>query len=90
MAKRPTRRGTRSGVTAIAAGGSHTVALKNDGSVVAWGNNSVTVENGALSRRLSGVTAIAAGQDHTVALNNEYGGRLGTQRLRQTTVPVST
>ena len=55
-----------SGVTAIAAGGSHTVALKNDGTVVAWGYNDkgqTTVPAG-----LSGVTAIAAGGFHTVAL----------------------
>jgi hypothetical protein len=50
----------------IAAGGHHTVALKNDGTVVAWGNNNSgqwTVPSG-----LSGVTQIAAGHRHTVAL----------------------
>jgi alpha-tubulin suppressor-like RCC1 family protein len=42
------------------------VALKSDGTVVAWGSNykgQTTVPSG-----LSGVTAIAAGGDHTVAL----------------------
>jgi hypothetical protein len=61
-----------SGVTAIAAGywigdtGGHTVALKNDGTVVAWGLNSdgqATVPPG-----LSGVTAIAAGGLRSLAL----------------------
>ena len=55
-----------SGVVAIAAGQYHTVALQQDGTVVAWGINSsgqTTVPAG-----LSGVVAIAAGDSHTVAL----------------------
>ncbi|MST01202.1 MAG: hypothetical protein EXS29_07820, partial [Pedosphaera sp.] len=55
-----------SGVVAIAAGGWHTVALKQDGTVVAWGENykgQTTVPAG-----LSGVVAIAAGGAHTVVL----------------------
>ena len=48
-----------SGVAAIAAGEYHSLALKNDGTVVAWGGNGsgqTTVPPG-----LSGVAAIAAG-----------------------------
>ena len=58
-----------SGVTAIAAGEGHTVALKSDSTVVAWGRNGegqTTVPAG-----LSGVTAIAAGAYHTVALKSD-------------------
>jgi len=72
----------QSGVTAIAAGYWRSVALKNDGSVVAWGNNdsgqvtgTPTETNYAIAspvtlegQVLSGVTAIAAGIYHTVAL----------------------
>jgi hypothetical protein len=60
---------TVSAVTAIAAGGYHTVALKQDGTVVAWGNNDygqTTVPPG-----LSGVAAIAAGVYYTLALKRD-------------------
>jgi hypothetical protein len=79
----------QSGVTAIAAGDGHTVALKTNGSVVAWGYNGFGQTNVPVAAQ-SGVTAIAAGWGHTVALksdgsvlawgNNDYG---------QTTVPVA-
>jgi len=55
-------------VTAIAAGSYHTVAVKSDGTVVAWGDNSygqTTVPAG-----LSGVIAVAAGGAHTLALKS--------------------
>jgi alpha-tubulin suppressor-like RCC1 family protein len=54
-----------SGVTAIAAGESHNLALLENGTVVAWGSSSdvpVAVSG------LSGVTAIAAGGAHSLAL----------------------
>jgi len=47
----------QNGVTAIAAGGIHTVALKNDGTVVAWGLN----DYGQTTVPFAGVVAIAAG-----------------------------
>ncbi|MBM4007338.1 MAG: hypothetical protein FJ292_07215, partial [Planctomycetes bacterium] len=70
----------------IAAGGDHTVALKSDGTVVAWGSNSSGQRN--VPSGLSGVTQIAAGGDHTVALKND--GTVvawGSNSLGQRTVP---
>ena len=58
-----------SGVTAIAAGRMHTVALKSDGTVVAWGENGAGQT--AVPAGLSGVTAIAGGDQHTVALKQD-------------------
>jgi RHS repeat-associated protein len=69
-----------SGVVAIAAGSGHSVALKADGTVWAWGGNaSGQVGDGTLTNRqtpfrvpgLSGVTAIAAGFDFTLALKGD-------------------
>lgn len=74
-----------SNVRAVAAGTSHTVALKADGTVVAWGLNSsgqlgdgtvvqklypVTVKL-ANGTALSGITQIACGATHTLALKND-------------------
>jgi hypothetical protein len=79
----------QNGVTAIAAEWLHTVALRNNGSVVAWGNNDYSQTNVPVAAQ-SGVTAIAAGAFYTVALktngavvvwgNNDYG---------QTNVPAA-
>ena len=56
-------------VVAIAAGGTHALAVKMDGSVVAWGSNGsgeTSVPTG-----LSNVMAVAAGRAHSVALKND-------------------
>ena len=68
------------GVKAISAGDSHTVALKNDGTVLAWGLNSYGQLGDGTSTDshtpvqvsgLTGITAISAGESHTVALKND-------------------
>ena len=56
-------------MVAIAAGYEHSMALKNDGTVVVWGDNTYgarTVPSG-----LTGVVAIAAGAYHSVALKQD-------------------
>ena len=68
------------GVTAVSAGGAHSLALKSDGTVWAWGSNtSGQLGDGSTTDRLapvqvgglSGVTAIAAGTDFSMALKND-------------------
>ncbi|MFL6100526.1 MAG: MBG domain-containing protein [Actinomycetales bacterium] len=61
----------KAGVIAIDSGTGHALALKDDGSVVAWGYNNAgqaTVPDAAKSF----VTAIAAGGNHSLALKNDH------------------
>ncbi|MGD9728673.1 MAG: RCC1 domain-containing protein [Gammaproteobacteria bacterium] len=68
------------GVIAISAGGSHSLALKSDGTVWAWATNSNgQLGDGTTTNRnspvqvsdLSGVIAIAAGYSHSLALKSD-------------------
>jgi alpha-tubulin suppressor-like RCC1 family protein len=68
------------GVTAIAAGGHHTLFLKNDNTVWATGyNSSGQLGDGTLTTRttafkipgLTGITAISAGDFHSLFLKND-------------------
>ena len=76
-----------SGVIAISEGKDFALALKSDGTVVAWGDNSkgqCKVPHG-----LTGVIAIAAGGFHSLALKSD--GTVvtwGDNSYRQTTVPL--
>ena len=69
-----------SDIIAVAAGESHSVALRSDGTVWAWGSNregqlgdgSTTEQHSPVQvRGLSNITSIAAGANHTVALRND-------------------
>ncbi|MEX2237781.1 MAG: hypothetical protein WEB00_09630 [Dehalococcoidia bacterium] len=78
-----------SGVTAIAAGGFHSLALLSDGSVRAWGydifgqlGDGGTNTNQGVSvavSSLSGVTGIAGGDYHSLALIPRCRGQLATR-----------
>ena len=79
---------TLANVVAVAAGDYHSLALKNDGTVVAWGSNyygeSVTSLSG-----LTGIVAVAAGDYHNLALRSD-GTVLawGYNGLAESTVPA--
>lgn len=69
-------------VAAIAAGGSHSLALKYDGSVVGWGDDNYGVST--YTTNLSSVIAIAAGWQHSLALKSDgtvvaWGGNSASQ-----------
>src|SRR2546423_15303213 len=58
-------------VVAIAAGHTQSLALKSDGSVVAWGCGAFDYRQCAVPGGLSGVVAIAAGYGHSLALKSD-------------------
>jgi RHS repeat-associated protein len=69
-----------SGITAIAAGGYHALALKNDGTVWAWGHNDLgelgdgTTLDRSTPVQVSGLTgarSISAGMSHSVASTSD-------------------
>jgi alpha-tubulin suppressor-like RCC1 family protein len=75
-----------SDVVAIAAGGSHSLALTAQGRVVGWGANDYS--QSTMPAGLNNVVAIAAGEDHSLALTAE--GRVvgqGRNDYGQATVP---
>ncbi|AKC82840.1 hypothetical protein IMCC26134_08760 [Verrucomicrobia bacterium IMCC26134] len=80
--------GAFSGPSALAAGDSHSLALRSDGTVAAWGNNGdgqTTITPG-----LSNVVALASGYYHNLALrSNGTVAAWGRNFDGQTTLPAS-
>ena len=58
-------------MTAVAAGRTQSLALKSDGTVVAWGCGSLDFGQCAVPGGLAGVTAIAAAYGHSLALKSD-------------------
>ncbi len=73
-------------VVALAAGNSHNLALKSDGTVCAWGYNSVGQTN--VPSTISNIVAIAAGRDFSLVLNSAgIVSAWGANASTQTNVP---
>ena len=73
----PVQVSSLTGVTSVAAGGNHSLALKSDGTAWAWGQNSFAqLGDGSATERdtpvqvsgLTGVIAISGGANHSLAL----------------------
>lgn len=78
----------RSGVTAVAVGVNHTVALKSDGTIVAWGEPSFGKT--VVPPELGPVKAVAAGHVFTMALRVDDSVMAWGEGSRgQTTVPFA-
>jgi Regulator of chromosome condensation (RCC1) repeat/FG-GAP-like repeat len=76
----------------IAGGYSHSLALRSNGSVVAWGNNSLG-QTTVPATAASGVVAIAAGDTHNLALKADgsvvtWGDNGGGQAASQSIDPL--
>ena len=72
--------------TQVATGRRHGLALKADGTVVAWGDN--TYGQGNVPSALSNVVAIAAGGSHSLVLKADLTiAAWGDNQLGQTTIP---
>src|SRR6266850_519132 len=98
----PVQIGTATNWTAVAAGGSqavgHTVALKSDGTLWAWGTDGTTQSTSPVQiGTATNWTAVAAGLFHTVALKsdgtlwawgNNFHGQLGDGTTTQRASPV--
>jgi len=90
------------GVTSIAAGGAHSLALLTDGTVYSWGYNPYgQLGNGTRTDSplpvavsgLSGVLQLAAGQGHSTAVLNDgtlvsWGNILGNNSASRSVIPV--
>ena len=75
------------GIVAIAAGNTHSLALRGDGTVLAWGDNSWGQT--AVPTGLTNVVALAGGQYHSLALKSD--GTVvawGDNTWNQTSVPA--
>ena len=82
---------TVSNLVAIAAGAEHNLGLRNNGTVLAWGDNSYGQAHppALVTNVTAGVLALAAGQHHSLALRSN--GTVvcwGRNQFNQTNVPA--
>ena len=77
-------------VTAIAAGGDHSLAVSSDGAVTGWGDNAFGQSTAPVSLTGKTVTAVAAGVLHSLALTTDgVVTAWGYNAYGQSTVPAS-